>query len=261
MIKKLFFLLMISISLSFVDGEKYYVTFVKGAITLKKTGKPIKVGDVLQPTDAFVFKEQTAKLSCISPGKGRFDINAQNTKANSGGELLAVLKSSLVPATNTYHLSSRSLMMEGYDPKTYFQSTETDNRILLLLDEVLPISSSYKIDGVNFFFVQYVSNGKTVTKKLDQDEKGLRFRDKIFGDEVPQKVMLCYQAEISGKPKSSLVAEFKPITVTKGDLVNEIKVIISNSGTNKKLIKETVAAHIFDNYGKLSQDQIDKLML
>ncbi|MBB2144378.1 hypothetical protein GM921_02680 [Pedobacter sp. LMG 31464] len=252
---------MISISLSFVDGEKYYVTFVKGSVTLKKTGKPIKVGDILQSTDALIFKEQTAKLSCISPGKGRFEINAQKTKPSSNGELLAVLKNNLVPSTSTYHLSSRSLMFDGYDPKTYFQSTETDNRILLLLDEVLPISPTYKIDENNFFFIQYVTSGKTITKKIDQSDKGLVFTTKLFTEGIPQKVMLCYQAQIAGKPKSSSVVEFTPIIANKADLKNEIKVLTTNLGLNKKLIAAAVTAHIFDNYGKLSQDQIDKLML
>lgn len=261
MIKNITLILLLIANFSFAQSEKYYVTFIKGQVNIKKTGKPLKVGDILLPTDALIFKEQTAKLSCISPGKGRFDINAQKTKPSSNGELLAVLKNNLVPATSTYHLSSRALMFDGYDPKTYFQSSETDNRILLLLDEVLQITPTYKIDQYNFFFVQYLNGDQTITKKIDQSEKGLVFNSKLFEERTPQKVMLCYQTQIAGKPRSSSVVEFKPIFVNKVDLISEIKVIISNSGNNKKLIKEAVTAHIFDNYGKLSQDQIDKLLI
>lgn len=252
--------LILFVNIAFAQSEKYYVTFVKGQTTLKKTNKPLKVGDVLLSTDALVFKDQNAKVSCISPGKGRFDITAQKTKASPTGELLAVLKNNLVPATNTYHLSSRSLVFEGYDPKTYFQSTETNDRILLFANEPFPIVPSYKTDDANFFFIQYLNKGKIITKKIDQTENGLLFNANLFMEGNPEKVMLCYQTLVAGKAKSSSITEFIPITVNKSDLLNEIQVIKTSLGNNKKLVKEAVTAHIFDNYGKLSSDQIDKLV-
>ena len=254
-------LLLLSVNIVFAQSEKYYVTFVKGQANLKKTNQPIKVGAVLLPTDAVVFKDQTAKVSCISPGKGRFDLSAQKVKASPGGELLAALKNNLVPSTTTYHLSTRSLNFDGYDPKTYFQSTATNDRILLVSGESLPILSSYKLDEQHFFFIQYNVNGTPTTKKIEHNEKGLIFNSNLFKDGIPSKVMLCYQSQVAGKAKSTAIIEFFPVLASKTDLMNEIKVLKSNLGDNKKMLKEAVTAHLFDNYGKLGQDQIDHLLL
>lgn len=261
MTKYITFSLLLVVNIAFAQSEKYYVTFVKGQANVKKNNKTIKVGDVLLSTDGIVFKDKSVKISCISPGKGRFDLNAQQTKASPTGELLAVLKSNLVPATTTYHLSTRSLTFDGYEPKTYFQSTATNNRIAIIENEVLPIASSYKIDDSNFFFIQYLHNGTTVTKKINQNEKGLIFNNELLKEGNPSKVLLCYQTIIAGKPKSSSIIEFDVVVVNKAELINELKVIKAHVGNNKKLLAETVTAHIYDNYGKMGQSEIDKLLL
>ena len=258
--KYITFALLFSVNIAFAQSEKYYVTFVKGQANNKKANKPIKVGDILATTDAIIFKDQSSKISCISPGKGRFDITAQKVKASSNGELLAVLKSNLVPATTTYHLSTRSLTFDGYDPKTYFQNTATNNRIALITDEYLPISPAYKIDEQNFFLLQQTQNGKTVIKKINQNEKGLFFSNDLFNDLNTDKILLCYQTLFGGRPKSSSVVEFTAVPVNKTDLLNEIKIIKAAIGNNKKLLNETVTAHVFENYGKLGPDQIEKLL-
>jgi hypothetical protein len=260
MFKKLTFAVLIMISLAFVQTERYYVTFIKGAVFLKKTGKPLKVGDALLSTDALVFKESSGKVSCISPGKGRFDISAAKISGGSKNELLAVLKSNLVPSTSTYRLSTRSLMFEGYEPKSYFVSPETHDRILLLRDEVLPIVPSYKMDNANFFFVQYVSNGKTVTKKLSQSDKGVVFSDADFAGN-PSSVKFCYQEETTSGPRSAMLAEFIPVFSGKEELRQEAKLIAAHSGiADKKKLKEYVTGHVFDNYGKIGTHELDKLM-
>lgn len=260
MFKKLIFLTLIVISLAFVQTERYYVTFIKGTVVLKKTGKPLKVGDVLLPTDALMFKESSGKVSCISPGKGRFDISAEKITGGSKNELLAVLKSNLVPSTSAYRLSTRSLMFDGYDPKSYFVSSETGDRILLIEDEVLPITPSYKIDNANFFFVQYVSEGKTITKKLASTDKGVIFSAGDFPVAL-SPVKFCYQEQTTAGPRSAMLAEFLPVLSGKEELQQEAKLIADHSGiTDKKKLKEYITAHIFDNYGKIGTEEIDKLM-
>ena len=260
MFKKLTFAAFILISLAFVQAERYYVTFIKGAVILKKTGKPLKVGDALLPTDALVFKESSGKVSCISPGKGRFDISAAKISRGSKNELLAVLKSNLVPSTGTYRLSTRSLMFEGYDPKSYFVSGETGNRVLLIKGEALPILPSYKMDNEHFFFLQYVSNGKTLTKKLTHTEKGVIFTEDAFSGN-PSSVKFCYQEQTSSGPRSSMLAEFVPVLASKEELRQEARLITTHSGiADKKKLKEYITGHVFDNYGKIGTQELDKLM-
>ncbi len=263
--RKLIFLALMFLCMGFVQAEKYYVTFIKGVVVVQRTGKALRVGDTLQPADKVIFKDKEAKLSCISPGKGRFNITSQQAKPNAGGELLAILKSSLVKASTSYQLSTRSLMFEGYDPKTYFYSVETSNRILLIKDDVLPIVSSYKRDAGNFFFLQYDYNGKTITRKIQQNQNGILFNDALFtiGTEVmiPRKVMLCYQSSGSGGPRSSALVEFTPVLATNMEIRQQIPLITEFSDTtDKKKLHNEIIAHIFDNYGKIGAEELAALM-
>jgi len=256
-------LVFIWISALVMPPEKYYVTFVKGKVTNHKTQKVIKVGDVLSPDDKLIFSDRTAKVSFISPGKGRFDINPNATKAANGNELLAVVKSSLIPASSTYHLSTRSLIFEGYDPITYFSSGATNDRILLIRSELLPIKPSYKLDRSNFFFIQFTSQGQTITRKLDQTPKGLIFSDHLFqtaSGVMAGKVSLCYQTNASGMARSSVIASFIPVLADKEEINTQVRLIedMLKSADRKKL-KVELSNHIFDNYGKIGSEELSRL--
>ena len=246
-----------------MPAEKYYVTFVKGKVINQKTQKILKVGDALNPEDKLVFGDRTAKVSFISPGKGRFDVNSDVAKPNAQNELLAVLKSSLVPASSTYHLSTRSLTFEGYDPATYFSSGPTSDRILLIRSEVLPIKLSYKLDASNFFFIQFSSDGKTITRKVDQTENGLMFSDRLFqtgSGAIVERVNLCYQSNASGAARSSVVASFVPVLADKDDVliqVNLLKTMLDI--TDKTVLKAELTNHVFDNYGKIGAEELSRL--
>lgn len=243
--------------------EQYYVTFLKGIVVLQRTKQALKPGDKISAEDKLIFKDKTCKLNCISPGKGRFEISANQGKANEEGELLAVLKSNLLPVANTYHLSTRALMFEGYDPKTYFRSEETNNRILLLSDQPLPVNSTYKLVPGNFFFVQYQLNGKTVTKKVSQSEQGLLFQPELFTDGTSQteKAMLCYQSKESGTPRSSVLAEFTPVFSSTPEIKEQINLLNKFSGiADAKKLNAEIASHIYANYGKIGLETLASMV-
>ena len=250
-------------ALVIMPEEKYYVTFVKGKVINQKTQQVVKVGDALNPDDKLVFGDRTAKVSFISPGKGRFDINSNVAKANAHNELLAILKSSLVPASSTYHLSTRSLTFEGYDPATYFSSVPTNDRVLLIRSEVLPIKPSYKLDGSNFFFLQFTADGKTVTRKVDQTANGLVFSDRLFqtgSGAIVDRVNLCYQSNASGASRSSVVASFVPVLADKEDVLTQVNLLKTMLNiTDKKELKAELTNHIFDNYGKIGAEELGRL--
>lgn len=260
--KKFLFLLFAFPLFALAQTEQYYVTFLKGTVVLQRTKQPLKPGDKLSAEDKLIFKDKTCKLNCISPGKGRFEISATQGKANEEGELLAVLKSNLLPVANTYHLSTRALMFEGYDPKTYFRSEETNNRILLLSDQALPINSSYKQVAGNFFFVQYQLNGKTITKKVAQSEQGLSFYPELFIDGTSQteKAMLCYQSKESGTARSTVLAEFTPVLSNTTAIKEQIKLVTQHAGiTDAKKLHAEIASHIYTNYGKIGLETLATL--
>jgi hypothetical protein len=242
-------------------AEKYYVTFVKGNVVIERGRKPLKVGDALNPDDKLIFLDQNARVSCISPGKGRFEINPKGGQSGAKGELLAVLKSSLIPASGTYHLSTRSLIFEGYDPKTYFHAAETGNRVLLINGEKLLIAPSYKMDGTSFFFLQYHVNGKNQVQKVPHTENALVFSRELLGGLEAGKVMLCYQSQSAQGARSRVVAEFIPVFADKAEIESQIKLIADNlhpQGDKKKFQSEVIS-HLFANYGKIGSEEINRI--
>ncbi|NRF37964.1 hypothetical protein [Pedobacter foliorum] len=261
--KNLLLVFLLTFTTVFSPAEKYYVTFIKGKVILSRTKSPVKVGDALNPDDKLIFGDKTSKISCISPGKGRFDITAQTAKIDSKGELLAVLKANLVPASGTHHLSTRSIMSEGNTPETYFSSSETEDRILLIENEPLAIKPSYKLDNSNFFFVQYTADNTTITRKIEHSQNGLIFSNKLFSTEsgpIKDQVILCYQSNANGEAKSSIIAKFYPILVSKEMLVQQIELIKMASDSNdKKKQKAEIVNHLFENYGKISSEELTRV--
>jgi len=240
--------------------EKYYVTFVRGSVKIEKTKKLVKVGDVLGPDDELWFSDKFSKVSCINPTKGRFDISPIVVKTGNG-ELYAVLKSSLIPVASKYSLSTRSIFFEGNDPASYFNSQETQNRILIIENKPFLVNSSYKMDKSNFFFIQYVLDGVTLTHKIQQVNQQLFFSLATF-ENTPETVVLCYQQDNNGKPKSSILAKFHPVLASEAELSEQIQLIKNISGEVKKTkLQSEVANHLFDNYGKIGAEELSELLL
>lgn len=241
------------------QAEKYYVTFVKGSVTIEKTKKAVKVGDALGPNDKLLFANIQSKVSCISPSKGRFDVSPKESSAGSG-ELFAVLKSNLIPVTSKYSLSTRSVLFEGNDPTLYFNSPETQNRILLIDNKPFLIKPSYKLDKLNFFFIQYSVNGTTLTRKIQQNNQELLFSSSTF-ENTPEMVVLCYQQDFNGKAKSYIIAKFIPVLATEEVLLEQINLIKKNSIADKKKLQSEISSHLFDNYGKIGAEEVSGLFL
>ena len=259
--KKILLLIPFFALLSFIQQEQYYITFIKGIVLVERTGKQVKIGETLLPSDKLIFKNSTDKLACISPGKGRFEISPIKSSNNSRGELIAVLKNILLPLSNTYHLSTRSLLFNGYDPKTYFNCEETQNRILLLTDQALPLLSSYHPDPNNFFFVQYTEEGKTIVRKIVHSEKGLLFSNSLFMEgnviRIPNKAMICYQEKDASGSHSSVLAEIIPVLSSASEIRQQISLITKySSSTDTKKLNAEIMAHIYDNYGKIGSEEI-----
>jgi hypothetical protein len=241
------------------QAEKYYVTFVKGNVTIDKTKKVVKVGDALDSNDKLLFANKQCKVSCISPSKGRFDISPKESAAKSS-ELYAILKSNLVPVTSKYSLSTRSVLFEGNDPALYFNSPETQNRILLIENKPFLIKPSYKMDKLNFFFIQYTVNGKVITSKIQQADQQLFFSSNTF-ENSSEMVTLCYQQDFNGKAKSSIVAKFIPVLVKEEVILEQINLIKKNSIVDKKKQQSEILSHLYDNYGKIGAEEISELYL
>ena len=221
------------------------------------------MGDVLNSGDELIFPNNYAGISCIKPNTGRFDIKGQSIKANIKGELLAILKLNLVCASDNYPSSISTLIFDGHDPSTYFTSLKTNGRILLIQDEPLAIKPAYKLDEKNFFFVQYNYNGRIVIRKIPHNENSLVFSDKVFIS-VPgsmiDKVNLYYQSNASGSSRSTLIANFLPAIASKIKIQEQIDLISKHMDkTDKNKLKTEISHHLFDNYGKIGDEELTKL--
>lgn len=246
-------------SATVLKTEKYYVTFVKGKVVFEMTKKQLKVGDVLSSEDRLVFVEKTAKVSCINPTKGRFDINPNLTKAKSS-ELFTIIKASLVPSVSKYKLSTRSIIFDGNDPYNYFASPETQNRILIVEQSPIVIKSTFKMDENNFFFLQFKVKEKIQTRKIQQNGQQLIFSKSNFANDhsnVPESVSICYQTNENGKTKSAVIAEFLPVLATSEEITNQVNLIknVSEQKDRKKL-KSDIVNHLFVNYGKIGAEEL-----
>jgi hypothetical protein len=253
------FIIIFCTSSTILKTDKYYVTFVKGKVVLALTEKQLKVGDVLSPDDRLVFIEKTAKVSCINPTKGRFDINPNTIKAKSS-ELFTILIASLVPSVSTYKLSTRSIIFDGNDPYNYFASPETQNRILIVEQKPILIKSTVKMDESNFFFIQVIEEGKLQTRKIQQNGQQLIFSKSIFTNDssnFEEFVSICYQTNENGKSKSSVIAEFIPILATSKEIADQVNLIKSVSlQKDTKKLKSDIINHIFVNYGKIGAEEL-----
>jgi hypothetical protein len=253
------FVFIFCLSATVLKTEKYYVTFVKGKVVFAMTKKQLKVGDVLSSEDRLVFVEKTAKVSCINPTKGRFDINPNLIKEKSS-ELFTLLKSSLVPSVNTYKLSTRSVFFEGNDPYSYFASPETQHRILIVEQKPLLIKSTFKMDESNFFFIQFMAEEKLQTRKIQQNGQQLLFSKANFVNDsgnVQESVSICYQTNENGKSKSSVITEFLPVLATSEEIADQVNLIksVSEQKDTKKL-KSDIVNHLFVNYGKIGAEEL-----
>ncbi len=259
--KRILFLLMILVA-NVANAQVYYVTFIKGSVKHSASGKSIAVGDKLSEKDQLIFIDKSSKLSCISPAKGRFDITADKSKQNSKKEWVAVLSDLLVPAYASKQLSTRAIGDEtGAD--ILFKSSHPENKLLIVEDQWIDISTTAPLDKSNFFFLQYDVNGKTMVKKVPSKEHSISFNrsmltgvnGEVLTPEQLSTVALCSQSLQNGKPVSKVVAKFIPVFLSQSDFNNEaalIKTHLASLITNTEKLNNEVYNHFYSNYGAVN---------
>jgi hypothetical protein len=245
-----------------VMAETYYVTFVKGTAKVIGAAKNISVGDKLNDKDQLVFIDKSAKISCISPAKGRFDITSDKSKQNSKKEWVAVLTDLLVPSYSGKQLSTRAIGDDN-SPETLFKSSHPENKLLLVEDQWIEISTTAPLDKSNFFFLQYDVNGKTMVKKLPSKEHAISFNrsllvgvnGEVLTPEQVSTVALCSQSLQNGKPVSKVVARFVPVFLSHTAFNDEaalLKTHLASLITNVEKLNNEVYNHFYSNYGAVN---------
>lgn len=245
------------------QAEKYYVVFANGNVILERCKKQIKVGDILFPNDQLYFVDKTSKISCVSSKKGRFEISYNSKNKKEKSEFISLLQANVIPATTNYPLSTRSVFFDGYNPQNYFSSPQTNNRILLVLNKPIKISAAYKMDQNNFFFIQYLSNEKTITSRIDQDYKNnLIFSSKNLKNDFQSAtdITLCYQYVEKDKSKSKILLKFVPVFMDYNELSSQVEIIKNTmKEKDKSAIKQEIVNHLFENYGSIGNEELHNL--
>lgn len=254
----LFALVILLMGSSFMQDENFYVIYIKGGAINTITSRGVRIGDMLKPNDKIFLRDANSKLVLIHPKKGRLEITPK-----SAGKDLSV-KDQAVSISSEYKIVSRPLNYEGYNPRTYFHSPETNYRVLLVTGLPLKIIPFYKLDAQNFFYLQWEKAGTDIVRKIPASDRGIYFNQTVISDADQlaegQKVKFCYQHFEYGVLKNDVLAEFVPV-VASLSVINQQVAIIKKYSSQKesRIVNALVTAHLNDNYGKVGSEYLHNI--
>lgn len=252
------FILIVVMGSSFMQDDNYYVMFIKGNALNNSNARGLRVADMLRPTDKILLKDANSKVVLFHSKKGRLEITP-----NSAGKDLSV-KDQAVSIKSEYKIISRPLNYEGYNPRTYFHSPETNHRVLLVTGLPLKIIPFYKLDAQNFFYLTWEKAGTKVVRKIPASDRGIYFNSSVISDADQlaegQKVNFCYQHFEYGVLKNDVLAEFVPVVASLSVINQQISIIKKHSPQKEnRVLNALITAHLNDNYGKVGSEYLQKI--
>lgn len=250
-----FGILVMILSMSFMQEDNYYVIYIKGSAINANNNRNVRMGDMLKTTDKVVLKDANSKLVLIHPKNGRVEITPK-----SAGKGLTV-KDQITSIQSESRIISRPLKYEGYNPRTYFHSPETNYRVLLVTGVPLKIIPYYKLDYQNFFYLSWMKNGEEIVRKIPASDRGIYFNSSVIGDTNEfvngQKVKFCYQHFEYGTLKNDVLAEFVPVIAPLSEINQQISLIRKYSSQKEpRVINALITLHLNDNYGKVGSEYL-----
>jgi cold shock CspA family protein len=254
----LLFIMILVMCSSFMQDDNYYIMFIKGNAVNTVTGRGSRMGDMLRPSDKILLKDANSKVVLFHSKKGRLEI----TPSSAGKDL--TVKDQAVSIKSEYKIISRPLNYEGYNPRTYFHSPETNHRVLLVTGLPLKIIPFYKLDAQNFFYLTWEKNGATIVRKIPASDRGIYFNSSVISDADQltdgQKVKFCYQHFEYGVLKNDVLAEFVPVVASLSVINQQISIIKKHSPQKEnRILNALITAHLNDNYGKVGSEYLQKI--
>lgn len=266
--KKLYFVLVLVLSFSAQPllAQDYYVLQVKGKITVKKTGKEVAPGDMLDATDELKFETQDATAVIISKTDGRMVLNGKKVEKSEDGEFLALLKNALLPMKQNMKMSTRGANSEEVvNLKDYFG---TENFVIIGDELRIKLNEAkYPVSNEKIFVFRYEYNGKPISKIIQFEEKDMIVsKETLFSvNEEPINPEEILQADIwyfnRSTDEKNREVSFKPVFVDETQLAQEVgllKDFLKQNGTEKKNeIKKEVFSFVNDVYGTVDPVILD----
>ena len=246
------------VCMSFMQEDNFYIIYVKGNAINTITNRGVRLGDALKPTDKIQLQDANSKLVLIHAKRGRMEI----TPKSAGKDL--TVKDQVAPIQSVYKIISRPINYEGYNPRTYFHSPETNQRVLLVMGVPLKIIPFYKLDSQNFFYLTWEDKGQQIVRKIPASDRGIYFNSSVVGDGsqfvAGQKVKFCYQHYEYGMLKNDVLAEFVPVIAPLSEINRQIYLINKFSGQKEpRVINALITAHLNDNYGKVGSEYLHSI--
>jgi|GEM_PF-3249702 len=244
--------------------DLFYVVFINhpGDITYSSSGKIVSVKDAIKSKTKLRFRPD-AKMTCISIEKGSFYYDGAGIPNNNMEGIIGSLSALLKPSPKLGSFKTRGANFKGYDLKTYFHSELTDNRILLINHEALPIDAQNKNNAEDIFFIQFDDRGKTVTRKIPETKEGLIFDEMLFRDKegmiTDQPYLLCVRRKEGDRKISEKIAAFYPKFAERVDISSQVETIkrYAKVKSNDEL-SQLILNHLYQNYGKIGIEIFDK---
>lgn len=246
------------VCMSFMQEDNFYVIYMKGNALNTVSNRGVRLGDALKPTDKILLQDANSKLVLIHAKKGRMEI----TPKSAGKDL--TVRDQVASIQSEYKIVSRPINYEGYNPRTYFHSPETNQRVLLVMGVPLKIIPFYKLDSQNFFYLTWEDKGQQIVRKIPASDRGIYFNSSVF-DNVNQfvngqKVKFCYQHYEYGMLKNDVLAEFVPVIAPLTEINRQIYLIKKFSGQKEpRVINALITAHLNDNYGKVGSEYLHSI--
>jgi hypothetical protein len=258
-----------TLGLSLQAQDTYNVTRVNGNVSFVKSGKLIKPGDVLTPTDQVKFENFDAYIISINQKMARFMLKLNPPQANSQKQNQALTATVKDIALVT---KRRSLMSVRFNPnekeitdlKTYF-GTDKFSIIGDNVDVALN-SAKYPLSDNKFIVFHYKVNNAPVSKMIGYDQQTIKIeKDKILstkagpisGNEIPELAVYLYE---KSSRTSEEITKLTLVFVDKEALKNEFKTILpilKRQNMNEEAIKKYLIEYYYDFYGATDSKTID----
>lgn len=249
--------------------DTYNVTRVNGNVTFAKSGKPVKPGDVLNPSDQVKFENFDAYVITINQKMARYmlKVNPPQSNYTSKNQALVATVKDIALVTKR-----RSLMAARFNPnekeitdlKSYFGTDKFSiigDRVDIALN-----ASKYPLSENKFIVFHYKVNNNPVSKMIGYDQQTLKIeKDKILltkagninGNEVTDLSVYLYEKSTRN---SEELTKLTLVFVDKETLKNEFKTILpilKRQKMNDDAIKKYLIEYYYDFYGATDSKTID----
>ena len=250
-------------------SQTYFVIHAKGIITNKTTGKNIKAGDKLSPTDELKFGSGDAVAVVMSREKGRMTLNGKKVVKNENGELMAFVNTVLFPMNSNLQMSTRAFgdKKEITNFKDFFESD--DKKFVIVGNELtFDVGSKYPMSKKQRFVYRYNALGRTIQKKIKYEGKSLKLRKHVLykskgeyikAESVDTVDFYYYDEE---KKISTKLATFSPVYLDEKELTVElnslIKFLKGNNVMKGEELEVEIYKYIYDVYGKTDSQSLHR---